>query len=76
MDERVFRDSPLAQEYLYYVQDMLQKGAGLEDITTPEEYYMRYMKGDPREQTLASMETTDPRYTAIKRIYDVLREGR
>ena len=70
MDERTFTNSPLAQDYLYYVQDQIQKGVPLANITTPDDYYANRVS--PGDQQLMQLESTDPRLTAIRRIYALL----
>ena len=72
MENRTFSDSPLAQDYLFYLQDQLQKGVPLSEMTTPDAYYLAHSGGDPREDKLMRLESTDPRLTAIRRIYDLL----
>lgn len=73
LQDRMFRDNPLAQDYLYYVQDQLQRGAKLADIERPESYFLRLTGGDPKEAELARLTNTDPRYQSIARIYDLLK---
>ena len=73
LQDRMFRDSPLAQDYLHYVQEQLQNGAGLKEIEPPETFFLRKTGGDPKEADLLRAEGTDPRYQAISRIYGLLK---
>ena len=76
LQDRMFRDNPLAQDYLRYIQKTIEEGVPLSTIETPEAYYLRM--SDPGTRIDATrlantrIEEKDERYRAIKRIYDLL----
>ena len=67
-----FQDEPLAQDYLYYIQDQIQKGTPYANIVTPEKWFLNRVGGDSKESNLAALQATDPRLDAIRRIYALL----
>ena len=72
LTDRTFRDNPVAQDYLYYVQDQLQKGVPLEEIEPASRYFLRYLGKDTKESALNSLESNDSRYQAMQKIYNLL----
>jgi hypothetical protein len=71
----MFRDDPLAQDYLAYVRGELQNRTPIKKIEPPEVFFLRREGRDFRDPTEASTlraEGTDPRYKAIEKIYQVL----
>lgn len=69
---RPFRDDPVAQGYLFYIQKMLADGAKRKDIATPGEFWANSSRGDIKESELNKIESTDPSYKALERIYNLL----
>jgi len=75
LTDRTFRDDPLTQDYLYYVQNQLQERVPISEIEPPERFFLRRQGKDYRDQNeLDDLRASgnDPKYKAISKIYEVL----